>query len=78
MNSRQQPNVSMRRSNRLAISFNQRELSAIQHYCNKYKVGNRSKFFRETIISTILRKFDTDYPTLFEFEEERPTLFSRV
>lgn len=73
------PNIHpLRRTNRLTINFNQRELGAIRHYCNKYKIENRSKFIRETVISTILRKFESDYPTLFEFEDETPTLFSRV
>ena len=63
------------RKNKHAILFNNRELKAIEAYCRKYKVDNKSKFMRETIISEILKKFDEDYPTLFEFE--KPNLFSR-
>ena len=63
------------RKNRHSILFNNREMKAIEAYCSKYKVDNKSKFMRETIISEILKKFDQDYPTLFEIE--KPNLFSR-
>ena len=41
--------------------------------CEKYKIRNKSKFMREAIMTEILKKFDDDYPTLFEFE--KPNLF---
>lgn len=66
----------LKRINRHMLLFNNRELSAINKFCRQYKVSNKSKFMREAIIKTILKKFDEDYPTLFE--EEQPTLFSRI
>jgi len=63
----------LRRTNRTSILFNQREQEAITLYCEKYKVRNKSKFMREAIMTEILKKFDEDYPTLFEFE--KPNLF---
>lgn len=63
------------RSSRTSLLFNQREREAIDLYCQKYQITNRSKFMRETILTEILKKFDEDYPTLFEFE--RPNLFSK-
>lgn len=66
----------LKRTNRHLILFNNRELSAINKFCRQYKVDNKSKFMREAIISAILKKFDEDYPSLFE--EEQPTLFSRM
>lgn len=62
------------RKNRQSLLFNNREMKAIEAYCNKYKVNNRSKFMRETILTEVLRKFDEDYPSLFEFE--KPNLFA--
>ena len=56
--------------------LNRRELNALDAFCEKYKITNRSKFMREAIITTILKKFDEDHPSLFEDEE--PNLFSRV
>ena len=63
----------LRRSHRTSILFNQREREAINLYCQKYSIKNRSKFMRETIMTEILKRFDEDYPTLFEFE--KPNLF---
>lgn len=61
------------RINRTSLLFNQREREAIELYCEKYKIKNKSKFMRETILSEVLKRFDEDYPTLFEFE--KPNLF---
>jgi len=61
------------RNNRTTILFNRREREALNLYCEKYKIGNRSKFMREAIMTEVLKRFDEDYPTLFEFE--KPNLF---
>jgi hypothetical protein len=63
----------LRRINRTSLLFNRREQEAIELYCEKYKIRNRSKFMREAIMTEILKRFDEDYPTLFEFE--KPNLF---
>ena len=60
---------SLRRINRHAILFNERELKAIDHYCQRFKVQNRSKFMREAIISEVLKKFEENYPTLWEDQQ---------
>jgi len=58
-------NADLLRINKKTILFNNRELKAIESYCRKYGIHNRSRFMREAIITSILRKFDDDYPTLF-------------
>lgn len=65
---------SLKRIHRKSILFNERELKAINYYCKKYKIRNQSKMMREVIITTVLRKFDEDYPSLFE---KTPTLFNQ-
>jgi hypothetical protein len=62
----------LKRIHQKSILFNQKELNAINRYCKKYKIKNKSKFMRETIIYAILKKFDEDYPSLFE---DQPDLF---
>jgi len=57
--------VDLLRLNKKTILFNNRELKAIELYCRKYRINNRSKFMREAIITSILKKLDEDYPTLF-------------
>ena len=61
------------RTSRTSLLFNQREKGAIELYCQKYKIKNKSKFMREIILTEVLKRFDEDYPTLFEFE--KPNLF---
>ena len=53
------------RSHRKTLMFNDKEMAVIQHFFKKYKIQNESKFFREAIIATILRKTEEDHPTLF-------------
>ncbi|MEA1898006.1 MAG: hypothetical protein U9N53_10150 [Bacteroidota bacterium] len=63
------------RNNRQTIMLNRREMNALNAFCEKYKISNRSKFMREAIITTILKKFDEDYPRLFDDGET--DLFNR-
>lgn len=65
----------MKRVHRQSFMLNAREMRAIDRYCEKYKVTNKSRFIRETIVTAILKKFDDDHPTLFELDE-KPNLFS--
>ena len=58
-------NVDLLRVNKKSILFNNKELKAIDSYCKKYGISNWSKFMREAIICSILKKLDDDYPTLF-------------
>jgi hypothetical protein len=57
---------SLARKKSQSIRFNNRELSAINQYCKKFKVKNKSKFMREAIITEVLKKFDNNYPTLWD------------
>ncbi len=55
--------------------LNNREARALDIYCNRYRVKNKSEFLRESIMKAILKRFDSEYPTLWE--EPGPTLFRR-
>ena len=59
-----------KRKHNQTIRLNDFELQALNKYCKKYKVNNRAQFIRETLMTEILRKFDEDYPTLFEIPQE--------
>jgi hypothetical protein len=56
----------MLRKHKMSFLFNELEQSALESYCRKYKIDNRSKFMRETIVTAILKQFDKDYPSLFD------------
>lgn len=55
--------------------LNNREMRALGIYCSRYRVKNKSEFFRETIIKAIIKRFEEEYPTLWE--EPEPTLFNQ-
>jgi len=54
------------RSNRVSILLNDSEMRALERYCDRYTVKNRSKLIRETLMMNIMRRFDKDNPTLFD------------
>lgn len=54
------------RTHRQIFTLNDEENKALNRYISKYKVKNKSKFIRETLMMTILRKMEEDHPTLFD------------
>ncbi len=50
---------------RKTILFNEKELSLINQFCEKYSVRNKSAFIRNIVISHILEQMDDNYPRLF-------------
>ena len=47
------------------------EQKAVDRYLAKYKIMNKSRWYRETILSHILKTLEEDYPTLFAENEMR-------
>jgi hypothetical protein len=54
-----------RRLHKHTLSFNEKEFRVIGQFVSKYKIKNKSKFFREAIITAILQKAEEDHPRLF-------------
>jgi hypothetical protein len=50
--------------------LNASEMRALERYCDKYTISNRSKLIRETLMTNILKRFDLDSPTLFDFDND--------
>ena len=65
----------LKRKNRLSLLLNNREMRAIGVYCSRYRVKNKSEFMRATIMKEIIKRFDEEYPSLWE--ENEPTLFNK-
>jgi len=63
------------RKHNIQFRLNDLEQEAFNKYCNKYKITNRAKFVREVVMTEILVQFDRDYPSLFDTEQENPTIF---
>lgn len=51
---------------RISIMLNAREKKALDNFCAKYKISNRSRLVRETLMRAMLKKLDSDQPTLFD------------
>jgi hypothetical protein len=54
------------RTHRQIFTLNDEENRALNRYISKYKVKNKSKFIRETVLMAIIRKMEADHPTLFD------------
>lgn len=54
---------------RVSVMLNESEKKALDKYCKRYKITNRSLLIRQTMMKTILKKFVDDSPTLFDFNE---------
>jgi len=65
----------LRRTSRLSVMLNSREMKALGIYCNRYRIKNKSEFLRVTLMKAIIQKFEDNHPSLWE--EPEPTLFDR-
>lgn len=65
----------LKRTNRLSLMLNSREMKALGIYCSRYRVKNKSEFMRATIMKAILKRFDEEHPSLWE--ESEPGLFNQ-
>jgi hypothetical protein len=55
--------------------LNNKEMRALDVYCTRFRVNNKSEFLRETLMKAILKRFDNEHPTLWE--EREPDLFNQ-
>lgn len=63
--------VAGKRDKKVHFSLNEKEYELILSYAKKYKIENRSRWIRETIVGHVLKNLDMDYPTLFGENEMR-------
>jgi hypothetical protein len=54
------------RTHRQIFTLNDEENKALIRYISKYKVQNKSKFMREVLMLTIIKRMEEDRPTLFD------------
>lgn len=59
------------RNERYSFLVNSTERQTIENYLRKYRISNRSRWMRETLITFIIKNLDQDYPTLFNEQEMR-------
>jgi hypothetical protein len=66
-----QKSVPMARNKGLHFLLNDDEYGLICAYIKRYKITNRSRWIRETVIAHVLKTLEKDYPTLFGENEMR-------
>ena len=54
------------RAYRVSILLNESEQKTLARFCDRYGVKNKSRLIRETLMRAILKKMDSDQPTLFD------------
>lgn len=59
------------RTHKVTFMLNDDEHKTVQRYLGKYRITNKSRWYRETILSHIMRTLEEDYPTLFNENEMR-------
>jgi len=65
----------LRRTSKLSVMLNSREMRALGIYCSRYRIKNKSEFLRVTLMKAIIQRFEDEHPSLWE--EPEPTLFDR-
>lgn len=59
------------RKKRLVCHISDEEDAFIERYLRKYRISNKSRWVRETLISFIYQNLSKDYPTLFDEHDMR-------
>ncbi|HET9570865.1 MAG TPA: hypothetical protein VFP20_05610 [Bacteroidales bacterium] len=62
---------SLVRDHLVTIALNDPEFKTLEKYCAQYKISNRSRFIRESLMKSMLARMVDDYPTLFGEKEMR-------
>lgn len=59
------------RHNRLTLLVSDDELRIIDSYLNKNKITNKSHWMRQTLLASIHKELEENYPTLFNEHDMR-------
>jgi len=59
----------LRRKHKQLILLNDYEIDALNRYCKKHKIINKSQVIREALFTKVWQSFEDDYPTLFGRDE---------
>ncbi|MDR2040873.1 MAG: hypothetical protein LBP98_00960 [Tannerella sp.] len=60
------------RNRKVSFLLNEEEYGMIRRYVAKYRIRNKSNWYRSTLLAHILKVMEADHPTLFnEYEMRR-------
>ena len=60
-----------KRRQRMVCLMSEEEVRIVDAYLKKYKISNKARWLRETVLTFIYRKMEEDYPTLFDEHDMR-------
>lgn len=62
---------SLPRTHRVTFLLNDEEQKVITHYAEKYKVKNKSRWYREVLMQHVFHALEKNHPTLFKENDMR-------
>ena len=65
------PSSTPKRKQRMVCLMSEEELKIVDCYLKKYKITNKARWLRETVLTFIHQKMEEDYPTLFNEHDMR-------
>ncbi len=60
-----------KRQQRMVCLMSEEEVRIVDAYLKKYKITNKARWLRETVLTFSRQKMDEDYPTLFNEHDMR-------
>ncbi|MDR1408284.1 MAG: hypothetical protein LBJ23_09605 [Tannerella sp.] len=55
----------------MSFLMNDEEYQAVARHLSRYRITNKSNWYRSIILTHVVRVMDADYPTLFNENEMR-------
>ena len=67
----QVPSTTPKRKQRMVCLMSEEEVRIVDNYLKRYKITNKARWLRETVLTFIHQKMEEDYPTLFNEHDMR-------
>ena len=65
------PSSVPKRKQRMVCLMSEEEVRIVDAYLKKYKISNKARWLRETVLTFIHQKMEEDYTTLFNEHEKK-------
>ena len=65
------PSSAPKRRQRMVCLMSEEEVRIVDNYLKRYKITNKARWLRETVLAFIYQKMEEDYPTLFNEHDMR-------
>ena len=72
------PASTPKRERRMVCLMSEDEMRIVDSYLKKYKISNKARWIRETVLTFIRQKTDEDHPNLFNEHDMRRYLWQLI